>query len=89
MKLLLAMIVLSSFAWGAETAEKTDERSFCNVSLFSGSSVVGNRCRFFDEVMTGIVRLDPLTIRCSRLNVTCNRDRKVIPVTITEEKEND
>lgn len=58
------------------------DRAFCQVNLMGGFNVTGGRCRFFDEAMTGIVSLDPLTIRCSRINVSCNRDGKAIETVV-------
>ena len=45
----------------------------CDVRLWSAADVTGGRCRFLDEVMVGIRSLDPLVIRCARLEVRCSR----------------
>jgi len=89
MKIALFVFSLCTLAVAAEETRVTPEkeRAFCNVSVMGGSNVTGGRCRFFDEVMTGIVSLDPLTIRCSTVRVTCNRDGKPVEVSMQNETE--
>ena len=90
MKTALFLLTLSTLTYGAATdlqqdvAPKAANRAFCNVNLMGGFNVTGGRCHFFDEVMTGIVSLEPLTIRCSRVTVTCNRGGQ--PVEVSMEK---
>lgn len=43
----------------------------CQVRVGFGHTTSGGRCFSYDEVMTGIQSVDPLMIRCSRLEVTC------------------
>ncbi len=47
----------------------------CSVYLWPGSQVSGGRCVFSDSVMTGIQSVDPLVIRCSRIEVRCTRPK--------------
>ncbi|MCB0416846.1 MAG: hypothetical protein KDD39_04295 [Bdellovibrionales bacterium] len=60
--------VLASAAIAEEAPTKVDT-SRCNVRVAYGSSGT-SRC-FFDEVMIGIDSVDPLRVRCGRLEVTC------------------
>lgn len=43
----------------------------CETRTYLAHDTPGSRCNFWDEVMVGIAKLDPLTIRCARLEVTC------------------
>ena len=85
MKTIFFLSLLTAVAFGAKSNNSVSapkDRAFCNVSMMGGFTTTGGRCRFFDEVMTGIVSLDPLTIRCSRVNVTCNRDGKAFETVV-------
>lgn len=78
---ILAVLTLFSSALAFGAAERATEIRAkglprgCSVYLWPGSSVSGGRCVFSDSVMTGIQSVDPLTIRCSRLEVRCNRTK--------------
>lgn len=69
---------LLSFAAVAETETLVTSKApsrvgNCQVRIWSAHDVTGGRCTFFDEVMVGIRTVDPLVIRCGRLEVTCSR----------------
>jgi len=42
----------------------------CNVRTYFAYTTTRDRCSW-DEVMVGVARVDPMTIRCARLEVTC------------------
>ena len=52
--------------------ETKDGRIRCSVRTYFGYNTTRPKCRWWDEVMIGITSVDPLTIRCARLEVTCN-----------------
>jgi hypothetical protein len=55
-------------------AEETKvEDVICNVSTIGSRVYERNRCPYFDEVMVGIVKVEPMTIRCARLRNDCYR----------------
>ncbi|MEZ4750192.1 MAG: hypothetical protein R3B54_06075 [Bdellovibrionota bacterium] len=67
--LYLAITLFLSGVAIAEDGQTKVDASRCNVRVSYGSSGT-SRC-FFDEVMIGIDSVDPLRVRCGRLEVTC------------------
>jgi len=73
---ILAILVGSVAVAGPETPQMVSAKGLprgCSIYLWPGSPVSGGRCIFSDSVMTGIQTVDPLVIRCSRLEVRCTR----------------
>ncbi|MCB0405855.1 MAG: hypothetical protein KDD51_13820 [Bdellovibrionales bacterium] len=58
----------------AKDGQTSVDMSRCDVRITYGS-VGTSRC-FFDEVMVGIDSVDPLRVRCGRLEVTCPTNRE-------------
>ena len=70
----LGLLLVSSVSFGADEMETLPAAPpYCDVRLWAAHDVSGGRCRFMDEVMVGIKSVSPLIIRCSRLEVRCNR----------------
>ena len=69
-----ALAVLSFGAVANDTLPiqdlKMDDRQ-CTVRTSFAHTVMTGKCSYWDEVMVGIASLEPLTIRCARLEVTC------------------
>jgi hypothetical protein len=81
MKIVLIVgLIFSGLSFG-QTADE-GSRTNCNVNVWSGMPYQGNRCPFFDQVMTGIEKLDPLTIRCSRMSINCFRGKERVEATL-------
>ena len=55
------------------------ERANCQASTYFSHSVTGNSCIFNDEVMVGIDSIEPMRIRCARLQVNCTRPTEQSP----------
>ena len=74
--LVLSMGLFLSFSASAGQMEvKLDgKNTHCDVRTYMAHDTTSGRCSYWDEVMVGITRLDPLTIRCARLEVRCNRE---------------
>ena len=68
MKIAIAVLLLSASALAAD----------CQVRTYFAHDVSGGRCIFNDEVMVGISKLEPLTVRCAKLEVRCNRPEEAI-----------
>lgn len=79
--LFVFVLVLCSGLMAAEDKDKleiqvkTPQDGFCNVSTYGEYISSNSRC-FYGDVMTGIYGTNPVQIRCSRLNVSCNRADK-------------
>lgn len=72
MKLLSLVFLISVSVLAQEVEVDVDgKRIFCDTSLYSAMTTSGGKCSFYDEVMVGIVKLDPLMVRCARIRVTC------------------
>ena len=76
MKTLILFCVLgittTAFSFPVEIQPSDSNRvQRCDARATFARDRLGGRCPFSDEVMVGIRRLDPLTIRCARLEVTC------------------
>jgi hypothetical protein len=73
----LTAALLGTFAFAvpkeSERVAFSERFPGCDVRLWNAMDVAGGRCRFLDEVMVGIRTIDPLIIRCARLDVRCNR----------------
>ncbi len=88
MKLFFLILAVPTILFATDvqrSAAEPEDRAYCDVNLLGGLNVTGGRCRFFDEVMTGIVSTDPLTVRCSRIRVTCNRQGNPLEVKLEKE----
>lgn len=78
MKTILALMLCLAPAYATEQEVNFDgKRQNCNVRTVGAHDTIGGRCSFWDEVMVGISRLEPLTIKCARLIVTCDREEKI------------
>ncbi len=77
MKTIL-LILLFTFSCGAiESVEETTRPiTNCQVMKWGTHQTSGGRCLFSDEVMTGIISVDPLIVQCSMLRVTCRENDK-------------
>lgn len=63
--------VLAAVSVASTTGEHKGIGQRCDVRTYLAHDVPGSRCNYWDEVMVGIKSVDPLTIRCARLEVTC------------------
>lgn len=70
MKALISALCLSTLAMANHHEVQVDGRS-CNATTYLIQNVVGGQCRWSDQIMVGITSLDPLVIRCARLQVSC------------------
>lgn len=77
--LLLFLVALSGVAWGS-VPKAAQDRVSCHVRTLFAADRPGGRCLWYDEVMVGVSKLDPLTIRCARLVVDCSRRGKAVSV---------
>ena len=69
---LLCVFFLSWMVSAADLdPELTMKRANCTVRVWLAHDVQGGRCYFSDEVMVGIKSLDPLVVRCGRVEVQC------------------
>ena len=69
---LVFLVSMSVFAQEIEV-DIDGKRTMCTTSLYSAMTTSGGKCRFYDEVMVGIMQMDPLMVRCARIRVTCSR----------------
>lgn len=79
MKYLFAFVLVLSTGLMAldEKAEmqvKTQD-GYCNVTTYGEYTASSGRC-FYGDVMTGLTNTNPAQVRCSRLNINCNRTDK-------------
>ncbi|MBI4406095.1 MAG: hypothetical protein HY537_18190 [Deltaproteobacteria bacterium] len=72
---LLVCALASAFGAMAEPASKDEVNPVgnCNVRVMFKHNVQGGICPYLDEVMIGVVSLEPLTVRCGRLEAYCPR----------------
>jgi len=76
MKTILLVACLSLPALAAHeigATDQNDQRVNCQASTVFAHSTSMKNCGFNDEVMVGIDSVDPLRIRCARLQVRCDR----------------
>jgi len=62
-----------AFAVDEELELKTDRALRCDVRTYFAYTTTRDRCTWRDDVMVGVASVDPLTIRCARLEVTCQK----------------
>lgn len=67
-------VVDTTFAGDANHLLPEKARLNCRATTKFATTVGGGRCRFRDEVVIGVVSVDPIIVRCARLDVQCSRD---------------
>ena len=72
MKVLILTLCLGTLASANHHEIQVDGRS-CNVTTYFTQNITGGQCRWYDEVMVGIKSVEPLIIRCARLQVSCTK----------------
>jgi len=73
MKIILLVACLALPALAIEATDQNGQRVNCQASTMFAHSTSMKNCGFNDEVMVGIDSVDPLRIRCARLQVRCDR----------------